>query len=156
MLDFAKSDGLVTEQCFPYSGGKQLDCPSTVSECQRVSVADYCITAGVEMIKQEIMSNGPVVAVIPAYRDFLVYKEGIYRVQDGVSRFISNHAVKIVGWGKTLEGWEYWIVENSWGDSWGMKGYAHIAVLDKNLKIDEFVMSITPSILKSSASVKGN
>ena len=29
-------------------------------------------------MKREIMKNGPIISVIPIYRDFLVYKEGIF------------------------------------------------------------------------------
>ena len=36
----------------------------------------------VETIKREIINNGPVVTVIPIYRDFLVYKEGVYKVSE--------------------------------------------------------------------------
>ena len=52
-----------------------------------------------EGLKREILKNGPVVSVMPVYRDFLIYKDGIYNVLDGVSRFHSGHAVKIIGWG---------------------------------------------------------
>jgi cathepsin B len=39
-----------------------------------------------EAIKREIYKNGPVVAVIPVYRDFLVYHGGVYQVIEGTSR----------------------------------------------------------------------
>lgn len=38
-----------------------------------------------------------------------------------------DHTIFIVGWGlddKTSE--KYWIVRNSYGDSWGMKGDFHV------------------------------
>ena len=34
-----------------------------------------------------------------------------------------NHAVAMVGWGKTSDGREYWILRNSWGENWGENGY---------------------------------
>jgi len=34
-----------------------------------------------------------------------------------------NHAVAMVGWGKTSDGRGYWILRNSWGEDWGEHGY---------------------------------
>lgn len=75
------------------------------------------------------------------YRDFLIYKNGIYEVVEGTSKFNSGHAVKIIGWGSE-NGRDYWIIENSYGESWGEKGFAKIATKQKELYIDEF--SIAP------------
>lgn len=45
-----------------------------------------------------------------------------------------GHAVIVVGWGvdtgadgKQLE---YWIVRNSWSNTWGMDGYIYIKITD--------------------------
>jgi C1A family cysteine protease len=38
-----------------------------------------------------------------------------------------DHAVIVVGWG-TSGSTEYWTVRNSWGTSWGERGYIRIAI----------------------------
>ena len=44
------------------------------------------------------------------------YKGGVYIHKTGSQ--LGGHAVKIIGWGE-----DYWIVANSWGSAWGLKGY---------------------------------
>ena len=44
------------------------------------------------------------------YKDFLVYKSGLYQVLDGAMKFNSGHAIKIIGW-DVLNGKNHWIIE---------------------------------------------
>jgi len=37
-----------------------------------------------------------------------------------------NHCVQIVGFDTTKSSASYWIVKNSWGDSWGEDGYVRL------------------------------
>jgi len=39
---------------------------------------DYCVVTEVETIKRDIIKNGPVIGIIPIYREFLNYKSGVY------------------------------------------------------------------------------
>jgi len=40
-----------------------------------------------------------------------------------------DHATNVVGWG-TSGTTEYWIMRNSWGTSWGEKGYMRLQIVD--------------------------
>ena len=69
---------------------------------------------------------GPISVTINAgLPSFQMYTDGVY---DDPSCHPSqlNHAVLVVGYG-TLNGKDYWLVKNSWGRDWGMKGYVMMA-----------------------------
>jgi hypothetical protein len=73
VLDYIKYKGIVDESCFNYQGNDQIECSKYISECKKVEVLDYCVASNVESIKREIFKNGPVIASIIPYRDFLLY-----------------------------------------------------------------------------------
>jgi len=128
-FDVAKKTGLVSSQCWKSYAGNDYtdDSYCSFGDCEKFYIQDYCVASTEEGIKREIIENGPVVTMIPIYRDFLIYKTGVYKVIEGTSRFQSGHAVKIVGWGQTDAGEKYWVIENTWGESWGINGFAYIA-----------------------------
>lgn len=64
---------------------------------------------------------GPVSVAIDARHSLLFYSSGVYYERRCSSRRL-NHAVLVVGYG-THYGKDYWLVKNSWGSRWGMKGY---------------------------------
>lgn len=68
--------------------------------------------------------------------------------QDGQRQL---HAVKIIGWG--MQGKQaYWLIENSWGSSWGEQGFARIAAGDATKKqtvfLQEWTFAGTPASSK--------
>ncbi len=130
---YLENYGVVTEECFAYvSGydGQVPHCPHGVCQDFLLKYQKYRAVQGsskeligVNAIKREIMTNGPVHAGFFVYEDFLVYQGGIYEYTWGEKK--DGHAIKIVGWG-VEDGKEYWIVQNSWGPNWGENGYFRI------------------------------
>jgi len=96
---------------------------------------NYCVAQGPEEIKKEIIKNGPVIGSITPFTDFLTYKDGTYFPSEGSFKFNGHQPLKIIGWEKDPQG-DVWIVENSWGNQWGDKGYARIVSGHKDLYID--------------------
>jgi len=80
-----------------------------------------------EDIKKDLMENGPVTAAFEVFADFPSYKGGVYQHVTGDS--LGGHAVKIIGWG-VEKGEHYWLVVNSWNDTWGEKGLFRIKMGD--------------------------
>ena len=95
-------------------------------------------------IMYEVMTQGPVQAIMQVYTDFFMYGSGIYkRTNLARSTVAGYHAVRIVGWGQ--EGGErYWRVANTWGNNWGEEGYFRIARGDNECLIEEFVLGVWP------------
>jgi hypothetical protein len=78
----------------------------------------------VSQIKNAIYDHGPVSVTMMVYPDIVAYEGGCYEhsCYDQL-----NHAVGLVGWDDTYcDGQGAWIMKNSWGDDWGIGGYAYI------------------------------
>ena len=81
-----------------------------------------------------LVKNGPMAVAFEVYDDFFNYKSGVYHHTGLKDRFnpfeITNHAVLLVGYGTDTTNPQapekYWIVKNSWGESWGEDGYFKI------------------------------
>lgn len=59
--------------------------------------------------------------------DFMLYSHGTYKSTTCKNDDASlDHAVTLTGYGTDANG-EFWLVKNSWAESWGESGYFRIA-----------------------------
>ena len=92
------------------------------------------------------MTYGPVEAAFTVYADFPTYKSGVYKHVSG--GMLGGHAIKIIGWG-VENGQDYWIVVNSWNETWGDNGTFKIARGDDECGIEDgIVAGGAPSMFK--------
>lgn len=71
-----------------------------------------------------VLTIGPISVAIDAENDFQFYSSGIF-TSNTCSNTQLDHAVAIVGYGRTSNGTSYYIVRNSWGTDWGQDGYVY-------------------------------
>jgi len=101
-------------------------------------------------MKYDICTKGPIAAGFNMYNDFLEEYTGedVYVPREG-QEVIGGHAVKIVGWGSTVQDGkllDYWICANSWGPDWGDDGYYKMVMADPLLATELNHLSIIPQI----------
>lgn len=121
-----KNHGVDTEDSYPYMAQD--------GEChfRRDSVGATCTgfvdipLYNEEALMQAVATIGPIAAAIDAsHKEFAAYKSGIFDFP-ACNRYELDHAILVVGYG-TENGKDYWLVKNSWGDSWGSNGYIKMA-----------------------------
>lgn len=134
-LTYLGTNGAPVNDCVPYSS-KQNTCPSACTTSNQSFKRYYCKNGSTMTLtsatsqKTEIQTNGPMVTIFTVYGDFYNYKSGIYHHVSGL--YMGSHAVKVIGWGSS-SGTDYWIIQNSWGTSWGESGYFRIQVGDSGV-----------------------
>jgi len=84
----------------------------------------------VNAMKAALYKYGPVVVGVHASNKMVLYSSGIFYDIDCDGENM-NHAVTVVGYG-VRDGDTYWIVKNSWGESWGEDGYILISAVNNN------------------------
>ncbi|WZZ71450.1 hypothetical protein YC2023_082820 [Brassica napus] len=122
---YFKHHGVVTEECDPYfdnTGCSHPGCepayptPKCVRKCvsgnqlwresKHYGVSAYKVRHDPQDIMAEVYKNGPVEVAFTVYEDFAHYKSGVYKHITGAN--IGGHAVKLIGWGTSDDGEDYW------------------------------------------------
>ena len=125
-IDYVITNGLVPEACYPYIA-QDASCPTKCANGGDWKSAHVCkCKARIDCGKQlsswtACLSKGSIAAGMLVYTDFSYYKSGVY-CWDKKSTYRGGHAIRCIGVeGKAL------ICANSWGTSWGDKGYFKIS-----------------------------
>lgn len=125
-FSYVMDNGLTTETEYPYTSGDT----KTEGSCKSFNPSGYingCSNVQPNELQLTIASsNQPVSVSIEAdSRSFQLYSSGVYDSADCGTQL--DHGVLLVGYGTSDEMNDYYIVKNSWSNSWGDDGYIYMA-----------------------------
>jgi cathepsin B len=93
--------------------------PTSYDKDKKKGKRHYSIRGATEMAK-EVSTKGPIAVAFSVYEDFLTYKSGVYKHTTG--SYLGGHAVRLIGYGTDAQQGPYWIITNSWNETWGNNG----------------------------------
>ena len=118
---FIIKNGLCSLASYPYTAKdgacQQCSAISQITSCFDVKPNDQV------SLKAAVAKQPVAVAIEADTRYFQSYSGGVLTSTSCGSNL--DHGVLVVGYG-TENGIDYWLVKNSWGTSWGEKGYVKI------------------------------
>jgi C1A family cysteine protease len=119
-----KNNGLCLESAYPYVSGETTKSGTCQTVCTKEKNSAITNSIDVSPSSDDSMmsalSKQPVSVAIEAdQREFQLYESGVFTGTCGTNL---DHGVLLIGYG-SLSGEDYYILKNSWGESWGDKGY---------------------------------
>lgn len=129
-IDTVSSEhGIDDEKSYPYKAYKDK-CKFNKNKSVMTALASARLPEGDERTLKEVVAKfGPVaVAIDASNQEFQYYESGVHYSETCHStKEDLNHGVLVVGYGTDPKLGDYWIVKNSWGLSYGDKGYIKMA-----------------------------
>ena len=125
MLAFLMKYGVPDEGAFPYENRNyETSVSEAVDDWQErtVKISGWnWVENTEESIKKALVEHGPLFAIISLSADFIKYSGGVFYPK---KKLFPAHAVVIVGYNDTGR---FWIIKNSWGDTWGEDGWVRLS-----------------------------
>ncbi|XP_010939512.2 senescence-specific cysteine protease SAG39 [Elaeis guineensis] len=116
--------GITSEANYPYKAADGT-CDTNKASSSVATISGYeNVPANDESSLLQAVSKQPVsVGIDGGGKDFQYYSSGIFT---GACATDMDHAVTAIGYGKAKDGTKYWLLKNSWGTTWGEKGYMRL------------------------------
>lgn len=127
-FEYMIENGIASESDYPYSGKNGTCRWNDVTKTSKIKGYVQLPAGDENTLMKAVAKIGPISAAMEVTnntRQFvgksIFYDKTCHRSSD-----FMNHAVLIVGYG-SYDGFEYWLIKNSWGESFGEKGLFKMA-----------------------------
>ncbi|CAD5223189.1 unnamed protein product [Bursaphelenchus okinawaensis] len=144
VFQLAIDSGLGKQADFTYTSGSTLKVPAckSITTAVKVSSWEQLPSDDEETMAETVYNQGPIVIYIDADQ-MMNYKNGIMNPTAPSGGWSINHAVLLVGYGvQNSTSTPYWIIQNSWGTSWGLKGFVLVKRGVNSMDLAQYVYSV--------------
>jgi len=114
--------GLSLETQYPYKGVTGTCEKSNIKPAASVKGYVRLPANNYTALMNAVATIGPIAISVDA--SWMDYETGVYKGDCGTT---IDHAVVLVGYGTDKTGGDFYLVRNSWGTTWGDKGYIKLA-----------------------------
>jgi len=124
-LKYIKTNGVVSESCFPYKANDIpcFLCRDWEKKLWKIRGWGFVTqSSGNKKAIKTALQDGALLFYMEVYLDFFYYKSGIYE-KTATASYIDGHFVVLIGYN---EKYNYWICKNCFGTNWGENGYFRI------------------------------
>jgi cathepsin L len=120
---YVSQAGIVTEQTWPYEGVSGTCNWAGKKPVANITGYVFLPQNNYSALMNAVVTNGPI-AISAAAEPWMSYSEGVFDTNCGAD---VDHAIVLEGYGHDASANEdYYLVRNSWGESWGEAGYIRI------------------------------
>ncbi|CCW71869.1 unnamed protein product [Phytomonas sp. Hart1] len=135
----ARGGRVLTESSYPYTSGDGLteECQLEGGKVGAVVAKLVEIESNEDAIAAQLIKSGPIAVAVDA-SNWQLYAGGVL---SSCELSALNHGVLIVGFNDTAKP-PYWIIKNSWSNSWGEKGYIRIEKGSNQCGVQEYAVTV--------------
>jgi len=122
-FNYTETAGMTTEADYPYRGVTGTCSPTKIKPVAKNTGYVVLEKNNYTALASAVANVGPVaISVAAGGFGWQLYGGGVFTGNCG---YVMDHGVQLVGYGSD-KGTDYWIIRNSWGKSWGEKGFMRI------------------------------